>query len=101
MPWISNRTDHDITVSITNTSGGSHSSFNVKPAVLYQTTVAAAPECSSRNYWSRKAAETLTVTMPSSKIPGSSQTFTVQPNDHVNIYTDSYEAYPVTVGWLK
>jgi len=96
MPWISNRSGADISVSITNTSGGSHSSFNVKPAIMYQTIVAAAPECSSRNYWSRKAAETLTVTTPSS-----TQTFTVQPNDHVNIYADSYEAYPVTVGWLK
>jgi len=101
MPWISNRTGADISVSITNTSGGSASSFNVKPAILYQTIVSVAPECSSRNYWSRKAAETLTVTIAGSTIEGSTHTFTVQPDDHVNIYTDSYEAYPVTVGWLK
>ena len=27
-------------------------------------------------------------------------TFTVQPNDHVNIYTDSYETYPARFGWF-
>ncbi len=96
MPWISNRTGTDIDVSITNTSGGSASSFKVEPAILYQTATATAPERPSRNYWSRKTAETLTV-----KVAGSAHNFTVQPNDHVNIYVDSYEAYPVHVGWFK
>ena len=96
MPWISNRTGTDIAVSITNTSGGSASSFRVQPAILYETDNTSAAECSSRNYWLRKEAETLTV-----KIGGSTHNFTVQPNDHVNIYADAYEAYPVHVGWLK
>ena len=96
MPWISNRSGVDITVSITNASGGSADQFNIQPAILYMTATPTAPESSSKNYWSRKAAETITVT-----IAGSKHSFTVQANDHVNIYTDSYETYPAHFGWFK
>ena len=96
MPWVSNRSSVDITVSITNTSGGSAASFKIQPAILYMTATPTAAECSGRNYWTRKAAETITVTMA-----GSTHCFTVQANDHVNIYTDSYETYPAHFGWFK
>jgi hypothetical protein len=96
MPWVSNRSGVDITVSITNTSGGSASSYKIQPAILYMTATATAPESSGSNYWTRKAAETLTVTMA-----GSTHCFQVQPNDHVNIYTNSYETYPAHFGWFK
>ena len=36
-PWISNRSGADITVSMTNTSGGSATSFTVQLAILYMT----------------------------------------------------------------
>ena len=63
---------------------------------MYTTAAAAAPESSGSNYWTRTAAETITVTMA-----GSTYSFAVQANDHVNIYTNSYETHPAEFGWFK
>jgi hypothetical protein len=95
MPWISNRTAVDIYVSITCNSGGNSNTFTIPPAILYKTATATAPEISGNNYWTRTDAETITVSKE-----GSTYTIPVQPNDHVIIYTDSYETYPARFGWF-
>jgi hypothetical protein len=93
MPWVSNRTGADISVSFTYTSGGGTYSDTrtIPPAILYKTSNATAPENSGKNYWPRNTAETITVTKE-----GGQYSFTVQANDHVDIYTDSYETYPAS-----
>ena len=96
MPWVSNHTDASISISITNNSGGENATFTVPPAILYNTIAPTAPEISDKNYWWRNHEETITVTTVAAK-----HSFTVQANDHVIIYTDSYETHPVTFGWLK
>ncbi|KAF8331555.1 hypothetical protein F5887DRAFT_1081233 [Amanita rubescens] len=95
MPWISNRTGVDIRVSITNDSGGNTETFLVPPAILYKTATATAPEISGNNYWTRTDSESLIVSMGDG-----TYSIPVQANDHVNIYTDSYETYPARFGWF-
>lgn len=62
---------------------------------MYATTVATVSENSGRNYWTRKGAETITVTAGSKTF-----SFEVQPNDHVNIYDNTYETFPAHFGWF-
>jgi hypothetical protein len=95
MPWVSNRSGFDIIVTITNTSGGSADNYTVKPAILYVTATSTVPESKGSNYWWRDGAETITVTAGEKTFK-----FEVQANDHVNIYTNSYETYPAKFGWF-
>jgi hypothetical protein len=93
MPWVSNRTAHNIIVSITKAHGGSDSNYTVEPASYYGPAAATA-ESRGSNYWSRSGPETLTLV-----IDGKEKTkFEVQPDDHVNIYTNSYEIFTAKGG---
>lgn len=87
MPWVSNRTPHDITVSITKTShvDGSDGDYTVKPKTYYAKGNPAA-ESTGTNYWVRYGPETLKVV-----VDGKEKTFQVEKDDHVNIYIDCYE----------
>jgi len=98
MPWISNHTGDNIEVVLytDNPSQGNGSVFLVPPAIMYKTATATAPENSGNNYWTRTAAVTIVVM----NLEGTTYRFTVQPDDHVNIYTDSYETHPARFGWF-
>jgi hypothetical protein len=88
MPWVSNKTDANITVSITKkTGGGSDATFTVKPCIPYAP-AGAIRESAVENYWTRKGAETLKAV-----IGGKEVTFEVQGDDHVNFYVDTYEIF--------
>ncbi|KXN87995.1 hypothetical protein AN958_07845, partial [Leucoagaricus sp. SymC.cos] len=96
MVWVSNRSPAAITVSITNTTGGSASDYTVSPSVSLGPAGDAfkgvKKETRDNNYWVRRGAETLKV-----EIGGKELSFRVQKDDHVIFYADAYEIFASAV----
>jgi hypothetical protein len=93
MVWVSNHTPKSIAVRITNTTGGSGDWFTVFPSIPYPDQ--AVPEKKDYYWWTRDGPETLFV-----KVGGKSAQFTVDKDDHVIIYEDTYETFPAKWGSL-
>jgi hypothetical protein len=80
MVWVSNQTSGTITVTITNTSGGSGSAYEILSKDL---------ENWKLNHWSRKGDETVTIKLAN----GKSTKFEVGPLQFINVYDDTIAAF--------
>jgi hypothetical protein len=86
MVWVSNHTSEGIAVSITNKTGGSNDTYIVSPCIPYKS------ETKPHNWWARSGSETLKAI-----VNGKGVTFTVNKDDHVTFYEDTYEIF--TAKW--
>ncbi|KIJ40333.1 hypothetical protein M422DRAFT_32355 [Sphaerobolus stellatus SS14] len=76
MVWVLNNTSGNITVNITNTSGGSSSDFVITTAT---------PPNWTQNHWQRSATETLKATLTG----GKTYTGPIGPNEQITFYDDA------------
>ncbi|KIJ46962.1 hypothetical protein M422DRAFT_28979 [Sphaerobolus stellatus SS14] len=76
MVWVLNNTSGNITVNITNKSGGNGSDFVITTAT---------PPNWTQNHWQRSAAETFKVTLTG----GKTYTASISPNDQITVYDDT------------
>jgi len=79
MVWVSNRGVSNISVSITNNSGGSAEAYTIVPQFAQN-------EGTGQNYWSRSKQETLSILRGGGL---ERQVLTVNPNDFVRVYSDA------------
>jgi hypothetical protein len=93
MVWVSNHTPKSIQVRITNTTGGSADWFTVSRSIPYPDE--AVPEKKDDNWWPRDGPETLHLTVGEKGIK-----FTVNKDDHVILYEDTYETFPAKWGFF-
>lgn len=80
MVWVSNRSSQAIKVTITSTTGGDGSTFEVVPEPLLV-------ETWGQNHWSRGGAETATVVFEKS---GTKFQTTLNALDVLLVYSDTY-----------
>ncbi|KIJ30984.1 hypothetical protein M422DRAFT_36364 [Sphaerobolus stellatus SS14] len=76
MVWVLNNTSGNITVNITNKSGGNGSDFVITTAT---------PPNWTQNHWQRSASETFKVTLTG----GKTYTASIAPNDQITVYDDA------------
>lgn len=85
MVWVSNRSADDITVTITNASGGNGGPFVVQNAVVVENFGA--------NNWIRSGQEVMTV----ARLGAADQVVTVNPSDFVRVTADTIIISQATV----
>lgn len=86
MVWVSNRSANDISVTITNKTGGSADLYQVTPEALLV-------ESRAKNNWNRSGAETATVTFVKS---GTKFETALNALDVLVVYGDTYIIIPST-----
>jgi hypothetical protein len=80
MVWVSNQSSGIITVTITNTSGGSGSAYEILPKDL---------ENWKLNHWSRKGDETATIKLAD----GKTTKLEVGPQNFIKVYDDTIATF--------
>ncbi|KAF8637050.1 hypothetical protein AX16_010905 [Volvariella volvacea WC 439] len=78
MPWVSNLTSGDITVTISSNTGGYDSDYKI---------AADAIESKGANWWNRKGNETVKVALANGKHVNT----TIGPNQHLHVYDNAIE----------